>query len=86
MRHRIKKETPVSEFQFGLHDGHLTAKAQAIAERHGADHINYTEPRGRKRGWFACRNSGSPFDQATARAVLDDLEAAGGFDTLRKRR
>ncbi len=70
-------------FMFGLHDGHLTAKAQRIAKRHGADHINYTEPGGRRRGWFTSPNRGSPFDQATAKAVLSDIEAAGGFDALK---
>jgi hypothetical protein len=74
----------MSEFMFGVHDGHLTAKAQQIAKRHGASHVNYTEPRGRKRGWFACTNQGAPFDQATARAVLADIEAAGGFEALRR--
>jgi hypothetical protein len=35
----------MSEYMFGLHQGHLTAKADQIAERHGAWHVNYTEPR-----------------------------------------
>ena len=74
----------MSEFSFGLHYGHLTAKADQIARRHSAWHTNYTEPNGRKRGWFGCRNLGSPFDQATARAVLDDICDAGGFEALIK--
>ena len=32
------------------------------------------------RGWFACHERGEPFDSATARAVLDDLTAAGLWD------
>lgn len=28
----------MGKYFFGLHSGHLTAKAQKIAERHGADH------------------------------------------------
>jgi hypothetical protein len=75
----------MSEFQFGLHSGHLVAKAQRIAARHGADHVNYTEPSGRKRGWFAGPNRGSPFDGWLARDVLAEIEAAGGIEALTKR-
>ena len=75
----------MGEYMFGLHSGHLTAKAEQIAKKHDAWHTNYTEPNGRKRGWFSCKNLGSPFDQATARAVLDDIEAVGGFDALTKK-
>lgn len=76
----------MSEHFFGVHQGHLTTKADQIAKRHGAVHINYTEPRGEKRGWFACPNRGHPFDQEVARAVLADIEAAGGFEALTKKR
>lgn len=69
----------MSEHFFGLHRGHLTAEAGRIAARHGAWHVNYTEPGGERRGWFACPNLGAPFDGATARAVLDDLDARGGI-------
>lgn len=72
----------MGEHMFGVHSGHLTAKADLIAKRHGAWHVNYTEPRGRRRGWFACPNRGSPFDQAVANAVWDDIDAAGGFAAL----
>ncbi len=76
----------MSEYFFGLHSGHLTAKADKIARRHGAWHDNYVEPgRGDKRGWFACPNRGSPFDQAIADAVMADIDAAGGIDALRKK-
>jgi hypothetical protein len=74
----------ITAFQFGLHDGHLTLKAQLIAERHDADHVNYTEPNGRKRGWFVCDNRGSPFNEARAKRVLADIEDAGGFKALTK--
>lgn len=76
----------MSEHFFGLHTGHLTAKADQIAKKHGAWHINYTEPSGEKRGWFACRNRGNPFDQATAAAVMADIEAAGGIEALTRKR
>jgi hypothetical protein len=69
---------------FGLHSGHLTAHAERIAKKHGAWHINYTEPRGQRRGWFACPNRGSPFDQRVSDAVWADIDAAGGIDALRK--
>lgn len=72
----------MSEFNFGLHHGHLTEQANEIAERHGAWHVNYTETDGRKRGWFGCPNQGHPFDQAIAKAVLADIEEAGGFEAL----
>ncbi len=76
----------MSEFHFGLHDGHLVVKADRIAKQHGASHVNYTEPQGRKRGWFSCPNRGAPFDECVASAVLTDVEEAGGFEALRKRR
>jgi hypothetical protein len=72
----------MSEFNFGVHNGHLTARADTIARRHGAWHVNYTEPRGRRRGWFGAPNLGSPFDGAVARAVWADIDAAGGLDAL----
>lgn len=72
----------MSEFLFNLHSGHLTARADRIAKRHGAVHVNYTEPNGRRRGWFAGPNLGSPFDAALARAIADDIDSAGGLDAL----
>lgn len=77
----------MSEYFFGLHAGHLTARADKIAKRHGAWHVNYTDPgTGQRRGWFGCHNRGAPFDGATARAVMTDIKTAGGFDALRHRR
>lgn len=76
----------MSEYFFGLHRGHLTSKADQIARRHGADHTNYTEPNGEKRGWFSGPNRGEPFDRQLARAVIADIEEAGGFDALRRKR
>lgn len=75
----------MSEHFFGLHTGHLKARADKIAETHGAWHVNFTEPNGEKRGWFACPNRGSPFDQATACAVMAAIDEAGGIDTLRRK-
>lgn len=76
----------MSEYMFGPHPGHLTTKANQIAKRHGAWHINFTEPGGEKRGWFATRNSGFPFDRNVEMAVWADLEKAGGIESLTKRR
>lgn len=71
----------MSEFFFGLGPGHLPAKANVIAKRHGAWLTNYREPGKQgadaKRHWFACRNRGAPFDRAVADAVLADLADAG---------
>jgi hypothetical protein len=72
----------VSEYLFGLHNGHLTAAADRIAGRHGAWHVNYTEPCGERRGWFACPNRGPSFYQMIARAVMADIDRAGGIETL----
>ena len=80
------RKVQMSDYFFGLHSGHLTKRADAIAKRHGAWHVNYTEPRGEKRGWFACHNCGNPFDQATAAAVMADIAAVGGIEALTKRR
>lgn len=74
----------MSKYFFGLHSGHLTTRAEKIAKRHGAWHINYTEPDGKRRGWFCCPSRWSPFDAAVARAVMADIDAAGGIDTFRR--
>ena len=69
----------MSEYQFGLGAGHLGAKARKIAEKHDATLVNYTEPDGRKRHWFACANFGAPWDQRRAARVLEELEHAKGL-------
>ena len=72
----------VSEYLFGLHDNHLTAVADQIAARHGAWHVNYKESCGERRGWFACPNLGPAFYQVIARAVMADVDRAGGIKAL----
>jgi Fe-S oxidoreductase len=67
----------MSDYFFALGSGHLPKKAQKIAEKHGADLVNYTEPDGRKRHWFACDNYGEPHDSQVRQAVVADLEKAG---------
>lgn len=72
----------MSEYLFGCHDGHLVARADRIAAKHGAVHVNYTEPCGRRCGWFSCRNRGEPFDGSVASAVERDIALAGGIEAL----
>lgn len=60
---------------FGLGPGHLPRKAAAVAHKHGAVLINYTEPNGQKRHWFNCQNMGEPFDSQVAAAVLGELHS-----------
>src|SRR5438128_2514508 len=72
----------VSEYLFGLHHGHLTAVADEIAGRHGAWHVNYIDPCGERRGWFACPNRGPSFYLVTAKAVMADIGRAGRIETL----
>jgi hypothetical protein len=71
----------MSEHFFGLHRGHLPARADNIAQKFGAWHVNYTEPgTGILRGWFACPNRGQPFNGITAQQVVDAIVAAGLWD------
>ena len=65
-------------YHFGLHSGHLTSEADRIARRHGATHVNYTEPNGERRGWHSGPNRGEPFDSDLAAEVLAAVDAAGG--------
>jgi hypothetical protein len=74
----------MSEYLFGLHSGHLIAAADQIAERHGACHVNQTDVRGESCGWFACPNGGSQF--SVAKAVMADIDRAGGIETFRRSR
>ena len=68
----------MSQHHFLLGPGHLPKRADRIARKHGAYLVNYTDrARSEKRHWFECPNRGFPFDEATARAVLDDLRKAG---------
>ncbi len=70
-------------FLFGCHAGHLGAKADRIAHKHGAEHVNHTEPHGRRCGWFEAPNRGEPFNGARANGVWRDIDKAGGLDALR---
>lgn len=62
----------MSEYCFGLFRGHLTLALIRKIEQ-AFPHvsvINYTEPRGEKRGWFSGPNHGNPFDREMAAKVL----------------
>lgn len=74
------------EYHFGLHKGHLIDKANKIAKKHKASHINFTEYLGEKRGWFACENLGEPHNSAIAKAVMADIELIGGIAALQLKR
>lgn len=67
----------MSAYIFGSGPGHLPRAAAAIARKHDAQLVNYTEPRGEKRHWFTAKNLGHPFDANTASAVLSELRDAG---------
>lgn len=72
----------MSEYMFGPGKGHLPeAEVDALLEDVGAWVVNYTEPRGERRHWFACRNLGHPFDRDTERAAMALLREAGYIDS-----
>jgi hypothetical protein len=62
----------MSEHYFGLYQGHLTARLVKRVEAmfSHVSVVNYTEPRGEKRGWFAGPNRGDPYDRIMAESVL----------------
>ena len=76
----------MSEHFFGLHKGHLKSIADKIAEKHGAWHVNCDEPTGEKCGWFGCPNRGFPYDGWVEKAVMAEIEAAGGIDSMKFKR
>jgi hypothetical protein len=65
----------MSEFHFHLYRGHLSAKLIRAVESEfsGVSVVNYTEPRGEKRGWFNGPNRGHPFDNQLAKRVGEFL-------------
>lgn len=71
----------MSEFHFGAGAGMIRARAamqiDRIARRHGATFTNTSVPGNGWRYWFAATNRGEPFNSAVAKAVFDDLLAAG---------
>jgi hypothetical protein len=71
----------MSQYHFGLGKGRVGAgvekRVDKIARKHGADFTSVTLPGDGPRYWFSGPNLGFPFDRDMARAVLNDLEAAG---------
>jgi hypothetical protein len=72
-----KGDKQMSDYMFGLGKGHLPQRARDIAREHGAELVNYVEPGGQKRHWFAAPNLGAPFDGARRQAILAALREAG---------
>ena len=70
----------MSEFVFGLGRGHLPAKANEAAKKHGAWLVNYTEPGSReKRHWFAALNRGDPHNRNRSEAVAEEVATIMGW-------
>lgn len=74
-------------YMFGNGSGHLSAKIARIAEEHGAELVNFTDPeckcgwgckpfecKASQRHWFTCANYGEPHDSNIARAVLAAID------------
>jgi hypothetical protein len=61
------------DFLFGMGTGHRSVSVARIAKKHGARLVNYTEPDGRKRHWFAAENLGAPHDEWRACQVLAEI-------------
>ena len=70
---------------FLLHAGHLLAKADKIAQRHGGRHVNINDC-GRARGWFEVPSTGRQIDQYRMAEITKAIEAAGGVEALRRKR
>ena len=72
---------------FGMGKGHLSTRYERIAEKHGAELINHTDPqcscgygcdphecRASRRHWFQIQPQlGEPHDSNTANAVMSDV-------------
>jgi len=71
----------MSEHFFGLGAGRVPSVVMTavdrIAGQHDARIVRYDDPASGWRFWMACPNRGAPFDGATSRAVMTDLESAG---------
>ena len=75
----------MSVHNFGVGRGKLTAQAHkafnTAANKHDALFCgNPNVPGSGYRFWFECANRGSPFDNATARAVMAELKRGGWYD------
>jgi hypothetical protein len=72
----------MSEFMFGVGRGapKNQRRINAIAKRHDAYLVVADIPGEGVKHWFCAPNMGHPFDAATAKAVKDDLRAAGLAD------
>lgn len=75
----------MSKTYFDVHGGHLHARANAIAERHGGAHVNIIDA-GRRRGWFEVPSCGDFIDKQRIALIRRDIAAAGGMEALMHKR
>ena len=71
----------MDEYHFGVGRGRVSTaiagRVEKIARKHDATFTSVTLPGDGPRYWFSTRNYGAPHNGATAKAVFDDLDAAG---------
>ena len=80
----------MSEYFFGLGSGWLPKRADAIARKHGAELVNYTDAQCQcghgcsphtckrsRRHWFSTDNLGEPHDSTVRKNVMSALDRAG---------
>jgi hypothetical protein len=71
----------MSEYMFGVSRTRPTAEAkrtmERVAKQHGVSFVDGVFPGDGYQHWFTTPNLGSPFNEATAKAVYDDLEKEG---------
>ena len=73
----------MGEFHFTVGTGRgkvtkrVAEQASKIGLKHGATFVFVTLPGDGPRHWFAARGYGHPFDNATAKAVREELAAEG---------
>jgi hypothetical protein len=72
-----------TEYHFFLHDGYVDSEAvEKILQDAGIEawHTNYTEPHGKKRGWFSCVDYGFSSNRDTESRAREVISIAGGLD------
>ena len=67
----------MGEYHFGLGRGRVSAaeaeRVNQIAKKHDAYFVSVSLPGEGPRYWFSTENLGSPFDQRTARTVMEEV-------------
>lgn len=72
-------------YTFGFRRGHLLAKADKIARRYGAVHLNVVDG-GTRISWFEVENCYPHVAAAREAKVWAAIDAAGGIEALEKTR